>query len=258
MTVREFGTQNEKKLLFFPGSCEPWQEFAYAARALAARYHVLLVTPDGHDPEEHTDFISVEKTVDDTVLWLKAHGVSRLDALYGLSFGGGMAVRFLTAQDIPAEKVIIDAGTAPYQLPKWVCRLICVKDFLMIKAARRSIRLMALGCPPERYARNPENYRAEYQEMRKYLKTFSSKTIWNIFWSANNYAVPKQAPAIPSRIQFWVGDEEWKGRYRDLNWYREYLPQMEVVTIPGMMHGEYVMMHPQAFAARALAFFDGK
>ena len=94
--------------------------------------------------------------------------------------------------------------------------------------------------------------------MRKYLKTFSSKTIWNIFWSANNYAVPKQAPAIPSKLQFWVGDEAWKGRYRDLNWYREYLPQMEVVTIPGMMHGEYIMMHPQAFAARALAFFDGK
>jgi hypothetical protein len=58
MIIHEFGQQNEKLLLFFPGSCEPWQEFAYAARKLAARYHVLLVTPDGHDPEEGTDFIS--------------------------------------------------------------------------------------------------------------------------------------------------------------------------------------------------------
>ena len=57
MTIREFGRENEKTLLFFPGSCEPWQEFAYAARELAERFHVLLVTPDGHDPEEHTDFI---------------------------------------------------------------------------------------------------------------------------------------------------------------------------------------------------------
>ena len=46
MIIHEFGGQNEKKLLFFPGSCEPWQEFAYAARELAARFHVLLVTPD--------------------------------------------------------------------------------------------------------------------------------------------------------------------------------------------------------------------
>ena len=132
MLIHEFGQQNEKNLLFFPGSCEPWQEFAYAARELAERFHVLLVTPDGHDPEEGTDFISVEKTIDDTVCWLKEYGIERLDALYGLSFGGAMAVRFLTTQDIPAERVIIDAGTAPYQLPKWVCKLICVKDFFMI------------------------------------------------------------------------------------------------------------------------------
>lgn len=114
MTVREFGQQHTKQLLFFPGSCEPWQEFAYAARELAARYHVLLVTPDGHDPEEGTDFISMEKTVDDTVRWLKEHKIDRLDALYGLSFGGGTVIRFLTTQDIPADRVVIDARTAPY------------------------------------------------------------------------------------------------------------------------------------------------
>jgi hypothetical protein len=50
MLIHEFGQQNEKLLLFFPGSCEPWQEFAYAARKLAARYHVLLVTPERTRP----------------------------------------------------------------------------------------------------------------------------------------------------------------------------------------------------------------
>jgi len=30
-----------------------------------------------------------------------------------------------------------------------------------------------------------------------------------------------------------------------------------VVTIHRMMHGGCVMMHPKAFAAQALAFFDG-
>lgn len=54
-----------------------------------------------------------------------------------------------------------------------------------------------------------------------------------------------------------MGSEEWKGRYRDLRWTKAYLPQIEVVTIPRMMHGEYVMMHSKAFAAQALTFFDG-
>ena len=145
MLIHEFGQQNEKVLLFFPGSCEPWQEFAYAARELAVQYHVLLVTPDGHDPEEGTDFISVEKTVDDTVCWVKEHGITRLDALYGLSFGGGMAVRFLTTQDILVRRVIIDAGTAPYQLPKWICRLICLDCW-----TERLYWSLPTGCAPWR------------------------------------------------------------------------------------------------------------
>ena len=44
---------------------------------------------------------------------LAEHRIQRLDAMYGLSFGGGMAVRFLTTQRIPVDRAILDAGTAP-------------------------------------------------------------------------------------------------------------------------------------------------
>ena len=220
MRIREFGTEHDRHLVFFQGSCEPWQEFQAAAE------------------------------------WLRAHGIDHLDAMYGLSFGGGMVVRFLTTQRIPVDRAIIDAGTAPYRYPKWICKLICVRDFLMIKLARSSVKLMALAFPPERYARDINNIRQEYERIRQYLKGYSDRTIWNIFWSANNYAVPKAAPKLDTRIQFWVGTDEWGSRTRDLKWTKRYLPQIEVVKIPNMMHGEFVMMHPEAFAVRALAFLD--
>ena len=254
MVVREFGKENEKHLLFFQGSCEPWQEFAPAAERLGEQFHVMLVTPDGHDPDERTEFISVEKTVEDAMLWLRVHGIDRLDALYGLSFGGGMVVRFLTTQSVPVKKAIIDAGTAPYRFPKWICKLICVRDYLMVKIGRSSVAVMKAAFPPERFAHDPEHADEEYREIRRYLKTYSNKTIWNIFWSANNYAVPKQAPKLDTKIRFWVGEDEWKGRFRDLKWTEAYLPGIEIVKIPHMMHGELVMMHPDAFAERALAF----
>ena len=256
MVIREFGTEHQRHLLFFQGSCEPWQEFCPAAMGLAEQFHVMLVTPDGHDPEEHNDFISVEKTVDDTVRWLKERGLDRLDAIYGLSFGGGMVVRFLTTQDIAVDKAIIDAGTAPYQYPKWICRLIGVRDFLMLKLARSSVKLMEAAFPPDRFARNPQNARQEYEQIRQYLKGYSDKTIWNIFWSANNYAVPKTPPKLDTRIQFWVGTDEWGSRYRDLKWAKQYLPQIEVVKIPHMMHGEFVMMHPVEFTKKAMEFLQ--
>ena len=52
MVIREYGTENSKNLVFFQGSCEPWEEFRPAAEGLAKAFHVMLVTPDGHDPEK--------------------------------------------------------------------------------------------------------------------------------------------------------------------------------------------------------------
>ncbi len=255
MVIREYGTENKKHLLFFQGSFEPWEEFRAAAEGLAGEFHVMLVTPDGHDPEEHNDFISVEKTVDDTVRWLREHGIGHLDAMYGLSFGGGMVVRFLTTQDIAVDRAIIDAGTAPYQYPKWICRLIGVRDYLMLKLARSSVKLMEAAFPADRFARDPQNAAQEYEQIRQYLKGYSDKTIWNIFWSANNYEVPKTAPHLATRVQFWVGTDEWGSRFRDLKWAMRYLPQIEIVQIPHMMHGEFVLMHPEEFTKKALEFF---
>ena len=124
----------------------------------------------------------------------------------------------------------------------------------MIPLARMSVKMMGFAFPPERFAHDPEKAAQEYEEIRKYLKTFSRKTIWNIFWSANNYSVPKTAPDIKTQIQFWVGTDELRTRSRDLKWYKKYLPQIEVVMIPDMMHMEYILMHPEAFAEQALAF----
>ncbi len=227
--IREYGKEHGKVLLFFPGSCEPWAEYAYSAAALAAEYHVLQVVPDGEDPEEQTDFISVEKTVDDTTAWMRKNSISCLDALYGHSYGGGMALGFLAAQDIPVKKAIIDGGTAPYEYPRWLCRIICVRDFIMMVLARNSLAAMKIAAPPERLARDINNADREYRAIMQHLKTCSCRTIRNIFWSANNYRVPYPAPDMDTGIPFWIGEDEWRSRYRDLKWYRKYLPGIEIV-----------------------------
>lgn len=54
-------------------------------------------------------------------------------------------IRFLATEDIPVEKAIIDAGITPYPYPKWVCRLISVKDWIMIMLGPRSLRMMKLA-----------------------------------------------------------------------------------------------------------------
>ena len=53
-----------------------------------------------------------------------------------------------------------------------------------------------------------------------------------------------------------MGTDEWGSRYRDLKWTKNYLPQLEIVKIPHMMHGEFVMMHPEEFAQKAMEFLQ--
>lgn len=113
MKVHEFGTKHAKTFALFPCTAEPWWAFRKSAEAIAEHYHVFLFMPDGHD-ESGTDFVSIEKTVEDAARWLREKGIRRLDAAYGVSMGGACMLRFLATQSIPVGKAVIDAGITPY------------------------------------------------------------------------------------------------------------------------------------------------
>lgn len=90
MNVYEFGTENRRNLLSFQGYCTCWRDYISSIELLAQQFHVIAPAFEGHDPEEKTDFISVEKTVGDTTDYLLEHGHASLDAVYGLSTGGSL------------------------------------------------------------------------------------------------------------------------------------------------------------------------
>ena len=256
MIIREYGNNNSRKLLFFQSTGEPWWAFKESVELLAQNYHVFQVAPDGHDPEEKSDFVSIEKTVADVTAWLKEKRVNCLDAVYGLSMGGGCAMRLIAERKIRVDKAIVDGGTAPYLYPKWICKLICVKDFLMVKLAYSNRKIMEAAFPPERFTQKGHDPIKEYGELMKYLKTYSNKTIWNVFWSANNYVMPEPASVVSTKMVFWYGEDEAHSRARDLEWAKAYFPDMAVKMIPKMEHGEFVLIYPEAFCQTAMEFLQ--
>ena len=114
-----------------------------------------------------------------------------------------------SAEDIPVKKAIIDAGITPYPYPKWICRLISVKDWIMIMLATRSLRMMKLACPPERWTPGGEDPEAHYRALLEFYKQhYSPRTIYNVFWSTDNYSVPDPVPQVDTMIEYWYGEEE--------------------------------------------------
>lgn len=247
MIIHEYGKENEKSVLFIAtAALEPYWVFRKQAEALGADYHVYAAAADGHDGQPG-DFISIEKTVADMTAELKRRGVTKLYAAYGLSMGGAIIVRFLATSGIPVERAVVDGGILPYTYPKWICKLIHVGDFLAMRSVTRSRKLLELVAPPEKYTAEGSDSKEEYDALMAFYKTYSNKTISNVFWSANNYELPKPAPKLDTKIVYWYGEHEKRARKKDMAYIKLYFNGVTFRQIDGMEHGELVMIHLSRF-----------
>lgn len=253
MRVLEYGKEHEKTLLFLPCTAEPEWVFADSVGLLSQDYHVMQIVYDGHG-ETGEDFISVETTVDEVTDWLQQHGITNLEAAYGCSLGGACLTRLLALDEIPVGQAIIDGGITPYQMPYLLRRLHLAVDVLSFKLAANNRKVLEAAFPPERFTLPGHDSVKEYDAIAAYLKTYSDRTIRNIFWSGNNYALPETPAACSTKIAYWYGADEKKDRKYNIRFIRRYFPQIQLCEFPNMAHAELVMIHPEEFYRRIMEF----
>ncbi|MBE5806969.1 MAG: alpha/beta hydrolase [Clostridiales bacterium] len=254
MKIYEFGAAHERNFVMFQCAAEPWWVFKASAEAMAADHHVYLVIADGHD-EAGTTFMSLEKNVQDAAEGLRQRGVAHIDAMYGVSMGGASVIRFLATQDIPVDRAIIDAGITPYPYPRPICRLIALWDWATIMLVTKSMRMMKLAAPPARWTPEGEDPEEHYRRIFDFEKHhFTPRTIYNVFWSTNNYAMPDPVPRVNTRIEYWYGEEEERARRQDLAYTRRAYPQAVPRMFKGLAHAELVLMFPERFRREVTRF----
>ena len=217
-------------------------------------WHVFQVVFDGHQPEYPGDFTSVEQTVDEVTAWLKSRGIAKLDAAYGCSLGGACLTRLLALGELPVGRAIIDGGITPYQMSLPVRKLVLARDILFFKLVAKSRKILETAFPPERFTLPGHDPVKEYDAMEAYLKTYSDRTIRNIFWSGNNYALPQTPAASDVKIAYWYGEDEKKDRKDNIRFIRHYFPQIQLRAFADMAHAELVIVHPEQFCRYANQF----
>ena len=252
MRVLEYGTENPHVMTMFQCTAEPCWVFEPAVRDVSSDFHVLLFAADGHD-ESGNDFDSVETYARQAADYLRAHDIEAVDLMYGVSLGGATVIRFLAAENIPVKKAVIDAGITPYPYPRWICRLIAAKDFLSISLATKNMAVMKLAALPDRWTPAGEDPEEHYRRIFEFEKNhYSYRTIYNAFWSANNYVMPEPVPVLNTVIEYWYGEGERKARRRNMEYVRTVFPKTSVREFRGLAHAELVLMFPKTFHAEII------
>ncbi|WP_242861526.1 alpha/beta fold hydrolase [Cellulosilyticum ruminicola] len=118
MTIREYGSQNEKILVLLHPAIVFWDYFDKVIPLLEKRYHLIIPALPGYDKRNrHEDFTSAEQITRDMAKWLIHHGYDQIDLLYGCSMGGAIVLRMLAEQKVKITHAVIESGITPYKLP---------------------------------------------------------------------------------------------------------------------------------------------
>lgn len=246
MKFYEFGCKNEKILLMFHGSCMTWDMYEKSIKIMAEKVHVIIPAITGYDLSIKEDFTSVEEVVRDTENWLLNKGYNKIDGLYGLSMGGGMAIHMLANNRIKVNYAVIDGGMTPYELPWLITRFITVRDFFMIELGRSSKKLVERFFSPEKYTNEGVD------KVYKALCHYSAKSVWRVFESCNNYSMPNPVPLLDTKIEYWYGEREEKDRDWDIKYVKKIWFSVRFRKIMDAGHGEYCLRFPDKFAADIL------
>lgn len=245
MKFKEFGSRENNLAVFYYGACTYWQWYIESIRKLSENYFVVVPVYDGYGINDDNDFTSVEETVKETADYIKKLGYTKIDLLYGLSMGGGMAVNMLALNYYPVKRAVIDAGMTPYNLPYVITKIIEIRDYIGISILRGSMSLIKKVFDPKRWTKKDED--SEYKAMYNFLRGMSSKTILNTFYSANNYKMPEGVVNLDTDIEYWYGSLEKKDRKYDIKYIGRKFKNVKFREIKDMEHGELVMMHPAEF-----------
>lgn len=242
MTIHEFGKENEQVIVLVHPSIVMWDYFKYVYPLMEKKYHLIIPAIPGYDPDEKSDFTSVEEISAELEDCLIKNNLNNVACLYGCSMGGSIVMRMLADNNVNIRSAVIDGGIMPYQLPWVITRVIAIKDFLLIYTGKiGGVKLLEKAFSTDELTNEDVQYAA------KVLRMISAKTIWRTFESCNNYRMPEDINSNCRHIEYWVAEKEMKDRTADVAYIKRVFPHTIFRKVKNMGHGGLAPFDPQLF-----------
>ena len=227
------------------GLATTWSKsFGLVIPLLAERYHVIAVGLDGHDPEEHTDYINGEMQAEQVEAYLLARHGGRIDVIYGSSLGCVTALLTAYRRHVSVKNIILD-GTVDMSLGILNRPASEIAGWFGEQVIKGKMKwfLKLGGITPEMLD-------------TLLYPGISRTTLKNAFYDGASLFtwVSQMEPYWGSRLACWYGSRE-KPAAKGARKIRRAFPNGEDTLFSGFGHGE-ILLHPEQFCKAFERFVD--
>lgn len=232
MEILEFGSKNNKKIVFIPGLLCAWQIWKEYIEFYKNDYHIIIPILPGHNPNEKEEFISIEKTtIDFENIYIKNYG-NNIYAIYGMSMGGVLATKLLENKKIIIDKVILE-GT-PLASYNKIIEVIIKKSYLLATHQIKKRNKIIINI-----AKNVVYPKDSTQYFLRMIDNVKDKTIINYIKELGKYKLKRDLDLSDTEIYYCYGSKisETVSK-KSARYIKKYYPQIYIKCFKGKGHCE--------------------
>lgn len=183
MIFHEFGAEHKSIVIFIHGLLTPWQVLMPQAEYFSKDYHVIIPVIDGHNPNEKSEFISLDKTASDIIDFLDKRDKD-IALICGMSMGGAVASIVAANGKFNTNQLVLESAPLIGQ-SKFVSALMIRQYLNLTRKAKQRDKKTLIQCEKTFI---PKEYMMDFLDM---IDTVSDATIVNAVHSVGKFRLPQ-------------------------------------------------------------------
>lgn len=238
MIFKEFGNKNMPVIIFLHGGGLSWWSWKTQIEVLQKKYRVITPVIDGHGDAWDTTFVSIRKSAEQVINYIKEHCNGKVFGLCGLSIGAQIVVEILSRESDIAENAVIESALVyPIKITTALTVPMYNIFYGMIKKRWFSkIQARTLSVPNKLF----ENYYNDSIRMKK-------ESLINITKSNGNYSMSHSLCKTKAKTLVLVGDKELSVMKKSASLLHQTIKGSILIVIEQSGHGEISMLYPNKY-----------
>lgn len=238
MIFKEFGNKGMSVIILLHGGGLSWWSWKPQIEELQKKYYIVTPIIDGQGDDYDTTFVSIKKSGEQVIKYIKDNCNGKVFAICGLSIGAQITVEILSKEcDITDNAVIESALVYPIKMTSALTVPMYNMCYGLIKK-RWFAKLQAKSLHVPEYL-----FETYYEESSKMTK----ESLINITISNGNYSMPLTLHNTKAKALILVGEKELSIMKKSASLLHETISGSILNVIEKSGHGEISLTYPEKY-----------